>query len=97
MNPALFKVKTMCGKDYEVSAISPCQAITIWTKTKPKDQLFKSCTLIKSSKDVDRYFELKGMCERSNHEENELKLMIETFRNSDIFKENKNFNSFKMI
>jgi hypothetical protein len=97
MKPALFKIKTMCEKEYEVEAITHSQAITIWSNTKPKGEFFKSCSRIRSSKDVDRYLELKGMESRSKHEENELKLLVDTFKNSDIFKQYKKYNSFKMI
>lgn len=97
MNPALFKVKTMCGKEYEISAITQSQAITIWTKTKSTDELFQSCTSIKSSKDVDRYFELHSMSERSKNQQKELDLLVDNFKQSDMFKENKKYNSFKRI
>lgn len=98
MNPALFKIRTICNKEYQIEAVTSSQAITIWTETKNKDELFKSCSLVKSSKDVDRYWELKTITEddRTKEQEKELNNLIAKFRESDMFKQHRRYNSFKM-
>jgi hypothetical protein len=95
MKLATFLIKTISGENQvEVKAFTACQAITIWKHSKPTD-LFKSCILIKSSKERDRYYELKSLHELSEYQLNEIELIVENFRNERIFKEYKKFPSFK--
>lgn len=96
MNLALFKIKTMCGLEFQVEAFTESQAITIWKSSKPTE-FFRSCQKIKSSKEIDRYWELKNLPERSKNDAAEIELVVDNFRETAIFKTFKKFNSFKLI
>lgn len=96
MNLAMFKIKTMCGQEYPIEAFTESQAITIWKSSKPTE-LFRSCQKIKSSKEIDRYWELKDLPERSKNDLAELELIVDNFHETAIFKTFKKFNSFKLI
>ncbi len=89
MNLALYKIKTMCGQEFEVEAFTSGQAITLWTGCKPKDLLFRSCTLLKSSAEIDRYWTLKSLAEPSKNDRAEVSLIVENFRATDLYKKNK--------
>jgi hypothetical protein len=95
MKLATFKIKTMCGKEFEIEAFNSAQAITIWKATKPTE-LFKSCSTIKSTKEIDKYYELIALSERTKTEQSTLSGIIAEFESSEIYKKFKKFNSFKL-
>lgn len=91
---ATFNIKTMCGKEVEVEAFTYSQAITIWKASKPSE-LFKSCQLVKSSKERDRYYELRDLSNQSKNDLNEIELIVDNFRELALYKQYKKFQSFK--
>jgi len=94
MQLAIFKITTMAGNVVEVEAFTHSQAITVWKDSKPIE-LFKSCQLVKSSKERDRYYELKALSEPSKADLKEVQNLVDSFQNTDIFKRYKRFTSFK--
>lgn len=95
MKLATFKIKTMCGKEIEVEAFSPCQAITIWKSSKPIE-LFRSCILVKSSKEIDRYYTLLALSGRTKEEQAALIGIITDFQTLETYKKFKKFHSFQL-
>ena len=92
-----FLIKTMCGKEYTISALTHCQAITIWKDTGAKE-LFKSCNKVKESKETKRYWELREMIstdKATKIELTELKKLCNAIREHESFKKFKKFESFK--
>jgi len=95
MKLATFLIKTMSGNNQiEIEAFTPCQAITIWKHSKPTE-LFRACILIKSSAERDRFYELKSISNPSSYEINEMELVVDNFKKTDIFKQYKKYPSFK--
>lgn len=97
MNLALFKIKTMDGQEFEQEAFTQSQAITLWTNSKSKDLLFRSCILVKSTPEIDRYWELNALTNPSKNDIKEIDLIVDNFRATELFKKNKKFFSFKRI
>jgi hypothetical protein len=94
MTLAEFNIHTMCGKKCPVVAFTHSQAITIWKASKPTE-LFKSCQLIKSSKERDRYYELRELSNPSKNDISEISTIVDKFRTTDVYKKFKRYPSFK--
>lgn len=95
MNLAEFNIHTMCGKKCPIFAFTHSQAITIWKASKPTE-LFCSSRLIKSTPEIERYWELSGSTNPTKNDVKEIELIVDTFRATDLYKKHKKYPSFKI-
>lgn len=97
MKLSIFKITTMSGATEEIESLTYSQAITIWKSSGTKE-LFKSCNIVKESKDAKRYWELRdllGIDKATKEDLTELKKLCNAIREHESFKKFKKFESFK--